>query len=60
MTEPIDRRFLELEYYYFGNQTGDVMNGMVVKLCTVCGSLSANTRGHALWHEGLRLGGHPK
>lgn len=56
VTEAIDRRYQELESYYFGNQLGVVMNGVTVMLCTSCGALCGNTRRHALWHEGMRGG----
>lgn len=40
-----------LEVVYFGNQDGAMMNGVMVKLCLVCGALSGNTLLHACWHE---------
>lgn len=45
--------YAALEARFFGNQTGDVQNGMTVKLCIVCGALAANPLGHAVWHDAL-------
>lgn len=41
----------QLDFEYFGNQTGTQMHGALVRACLKCGVLVATSAKHVKWHE---------